>query len=94
VKEISAWAIKGAIDLVYYYLSCGMKARKKFRTGPLDALTDQQRTIYTDIPVRFETKEGIEIAGEHGMCERAFHKWLHSDFFIKCSHGNYERRYR
>ena len=94
VKEISAWAVRGAIDLVYYYLSCGMKARKKFRNGPLDSLTDQQRMIYTDIPVRFETKEGIEIAGEHGMCERAFHKWLHSDYFIKCSHGNYERRYR
>ena len=94
VTEISAWAVKGAIDLVYYYLSCGMKARKKFKTGPLEALTDLQRMIYMDIPVRFETKEGIEIAGQHGMSERTFRYWLHSDFFIKCSHGNYERRYR
>ena len=94
VKEISAWAIKGAIDLVYYYLSCGMKARKKFKTGPLETLTDLQRMIYTDIPVKFETKEGIEIAEGHGMSERTFRYWLHSDFFIKCSHGNYERRYR
>lgn len=94
VKEISAWAIKGAIDLVYYYLSCGMKARKRFKTGPLESLTDLQRMIYMDIPVKFETKEGIEIAQEHGMSERTFRYWLHTDFFIKCSHGNYERRYR
>lgn len=94
VKEISQWAIKGAIDLVYYYLVCGMKARTKFRAGPLEKLTEMQKEIYRDIPVKFETKEGVEIAKEHGMSERSFYLWLKTDFFIKSSHGVFERRYR
>ena len=94
VKEISAWAIKGAIDLVYYYLICGMKARTKFKSGPLEKLTEMQKEIYRDIPVKFETKEGVDIAKEHGMSERSFYLWLKTDFFIKNSHGVFERRYR
>ena len=51
MKKSVGRAIKGAIDLVYYYLSCGMKARKKFKTGPLRPYRPSKR-FYTDIPVK------------------------------------------
>ena len=94
VTEITAWAIKGAIDLVCYYLGCGMKARSKFRASPLEGMSELQKNVYRDIPVKFETKEGMAIAEKHGMSSRTFQNWLRTDYFIKNAHGIYERRYR
>lgn len=94
VKEISEWAIEGAIDLVDYYLSCGMKARKHFRLDPLSNLSILQKRIYKDLPMSFETGDGVQVAQEHGMSERTFKYWLHSDFFLLTSRGHYEKRFR
>lgn len=94
VKEISGWAMQGAISLVDYYLSCGMKARRSFKVDPLSNLSILQKRIYNDLPISFTTKEGIAIAAAHGMSERTFKEWLHSVYFIHTTHGKYERRYK
>ena len=94
VKEISEWAIEGAIALVDYYLRCGMKARRHFRLDPLSNLSILQKRIYKALPMSFETGDGVQVAQEHGMSERTFKYWLHSDYFLLTSRGHYEKRFR
>lgn len=93
LDEISEWSVKCAIDLCYYYMSCTIKARRKFQRNPLEDLTERQRQIYKELPISFSTQEGLEIAMGLGASERAFKKWLKTDFFKHVSHGQYEKRY-
>lgn len=93
LDEISEWSVKCAIDLCYYYMSCTMKARRKFQRNPLEDLTERQRQIYKELPISFSTQEGLEIAMGLGASERAFKEWLKTDFFKHVSHGQYEKRY-
>lgn len=93
LEEISDMSVKRAIDLCYYYMSCTMKARKKFQRNPLEDLNERQRQIYRELPINFSTAEGLEIALGFGSSERAFKDWLKTDFFKHVSHGQYEKRY-
>ena len=94
VKSIGVSSVKGGIDLCYYFIACALKARKKFNNNPLDQLTERQRKIYNDLPISFTTAEGVEVAKEWELGERAFKDWLRSDFFRHISHGQYEKRYK
>lgn len=94
LKEISLDSVKGAICLSYYFLASAIKAHRKFSSNPLNNLTEKQRAIYNDLPITFDTGEGIEIAKEHKVSERTFKDWLKSDYFRHIKHGTYEKKYK
>lgn len=94
LKSISLDSIEGAISLCHYFISCATKAHKQFSSSPLGELTEQQRRIYNELPISFNTGEGVEIAQDCGLGERAFKEWIKSKFFRHISHGKYEKRYK
>ena len=94
LKSISLDSIEGAISLCHYFISCANKAHKQFSSSPLGELTEQQRRIYNELPISFTTGEGVEIAQDCGLGERAFKEWIKSKFFRHISHGKYEKRYK
>lgn len=94
LKSISLDSIEGAISLSHYFISCANKAHKQFSSSPLGELTEQQRRIYNELPISFTTGEGVEIAQDCGLGERAFKEWIKSKFFRHISHGKYEKRYK
>ena len=47
-----------------------------------------------ELPITFETGEGVEIAKTHKVSERTFKDWLKSGFFRHIKHGTYEKRYK
>ena len=94
LKEISLESVKGAISLCYYFIASAIKAHRKFTHDPLSGLTEKQRAIYNELPITFETGEGVEIAKAHKVSERTFKDWLKSGFFRHIKHGTYEKRYK
>lgn len=94
LKEISIGSVKGAICLCYYFMASAIKAHRKFTSNPLNGMTEKQRAIYNDLPITFDTGEGVEIAKEHGVSERTFKDWLKSDYFRHVKHGTYEKKYK
>jgi len=93
VEAISAGSVKGAIDLCCYYMACAIKARRFFRRNPTNSMNELQKCIYSELPIRFSTAEGLEIAIEMGMKERTFKDWIKSDYFRHVCHGQYEKKY-
>ena len=49
------------------------------------------QAIYNELPITFETGEGVEIAKAHKVSERTFKDWLKSGFFRHIKHGTYEK---
>ena len=94
LKEISLESVKGAISLCYYFIASAIKAHRKFTRNPLSGLTEKQLAIYNELPITFETGEGVEIAKSHKVSERTFKDWLKSDFFRHIKHGTYEKKYK
>ncbi|MBQ7610020.1 MAG: hypothetical protein IJU74_02885 [Bacteroidales bacterium] len=94
MKEISLESVKGAISLCYYFIASAIKAHRKFTRNPLSGLTEKQLAIYNELPITFETGEGVEIEKNHKVSERTFKDWLKSDFFRHIKHGTYEKKYK
>ncbi len=94
LKEISLESVKGAISLCYYFIASAIKEHRKFTHDPLSGLTEKQRAIYNELPITFETGEGVEIAKVHKVSERTFKDWLKSGLFRHIKHGTYEKRYK
>lgn len=94
LKNVSLESVKGAICLCYYFMASAIKAHRKFTRNPLNGLTEKQRAIYNELPITFETGEGVEVAKAHKISERTFKDWLKSDFFRHIKHGTYEKRYK
>lgn len=74
LKEISLESVKGAISLCYYFIASAIKAHRKFTHDPLSGLTEKQRAIYNELPINFETGEGVEVAKAHKVRERGLSK--------------------
>ncbi len=94
VKSISLSSVKGSIDLCYYFISCALKARKKFYSNPLDDMTEVQRKVYNELPISFSTAEAVELGTRLGMKDRTLRDWLKSNYFRHVSHGQWEKRYK
>jgi hypothetical protein len=94
LTDISLESMKGAICLSYYFMGTALKAQKKFSYSPVNDLNNKQKQIYTNLPISFTTKEGLEVSDECGMPERTFKTWLKSNYFRHMQHGVYEKRYR
>lgn len=94
LQEISADSMRGAIDLCYYFMACGLKAQKQFLPSPTVTFTTVQQLIYEELPRSFATAHGLEIARGIGMGERTFKRWLQTNAFKKISYGFYEKRFR
>ena len=94
LNDVSLESTRGAIALCYYFLGCGIKARKKFSHSPLADLKDCQRRAYEELPFTFTTAEGLEIAEKQGIRERTFKDWLKTRYFKHISHGLYEKTYK
>ncbi len=94
LREISLESMKGAICLCYYFMASAIKAHRKFTRNPLAGLTEKQRSIYDELPITFETGEGVEVARAHKVSERTFKEWLKSDYFRHIKHGTYEKKYK
>lgn len=93
LKEISADSMRGAINLCYYFMACGLKAQKQFLPSPTAEFTTLQQIVYDELPKSFDTSHGLKIAEDLGMPERTFKRWLGTSFFKKISHGFYEKRF-
>lgn len=93
LKEISADSMRGAINLCYYFMACGLKAQKQFLPSPTAEFTTLQQIVYDELPKSFDTSHGLKIAESMGMPERTFKRWLGTSFFKKISHGFYEKRF-
>ena len=94
LQEIGADSMRGAIDLCYYFMACGLKAQKQFLPSPTVTFTTVQQLIYDELPRSFATAHGLEIARGIGMGERTFKRWLQTNAFKKISYGFYEKRFR
>ena len=90
LKEISLESVKCAISLCYYFIASAIKAHRKFTHDPLSGLTEKQRAIYNELPINFETGEGVEVAKAHKVRERTFKDWLRSGSFRHIKHGTYK----
>ena len=60
----------------------------------IDALTDVQLAVMSELPATFTTAEGVAIAGKCGMAERTFKKFLRDRrgvFFTRDAYGSYSK---
>lgn len=97
-SEIQLFAVKGAIKLFEYFYHNAIKVRGEItKKNYLETLTELQKTILEDLPKKFTTAEGIQIAckkknGKPRISERQFKEYLKDrKLFKKISHGNYEK---
>ena len=93
IENIGLESVRGAIALCYYFIGCSLKARKYFSTSPLADLNNLQKKVYADLPISFETGQGVEIAVADGMPERTFKRWLTTRYFKQVRYGQYEKAY-
>jgi len=96
--EIEMFAIKGAIRLFEYFYHNAIKVRSEIvKKNYLETLTELQKTILKELPKKFTTKTGVEIAckkagGKQRISERQFKTYLNDrKLFKRVSHGNYEK---
>ncbi len=91
--HISLDSVKGAIDLVDYFVKSAIKVHNILaNTCPTEKLDAFKRSIYKELPENFKTEEGIKIAKEQGMPERTFKRFLqNNELFINKKRGEYEK---
>lgn len=96
--QIELFAIKGGIELYYYFHHNAMKVRRIISNeGYFEGLTELQKTIFKELPKKFSTAQGINIAcrtidGKPRISDRQFKKILKDKkLFKRVSHGKYEK---
>lgn len=97
-ETVELFAVKRAVKLYNYYKYTASKVRYEILGKDYkDGLTKSQISILDDLPNRFTTGEGINIAckivnGTRRVCKRGFYSFLRDKkVFKKTSYGNYEK---
>lgn len=96
--KIELFAIKHSIKLFDYFLNNALKVQHIITTKSyVEQLTDLQRKILDELPMKFSTAEGIKIAckkinGKPRISDRQFKKYLKDPkIFKRVAHGQYEK---
>jgi Protein of unknown function (DUF3987) len=97
-NEIGVKAVKSAIKLFDYFYKNAIRVRQEtVSTNYLESLTELQLTIYNELPKKFTTSQGVEIAckmvnNKKRISERQFKTYLNEKrLFKKLSRGLYEK---
>lgn len=96
--QVQLFAVKGAIKLFEYFHHNAIRVRSEIiKKSYLESLTELQKTILKELPKKFTTKIGVEIAckkvdGKSRISERQFKTYLKDrKLFKRISYGNYEK---
>ena len=91
-EVIDLESVRRAILLSEYFKCNAIKVQNLMNET---TLTTQQLSILSNLPELFTTSQGVEIAIENGMKERAFKDFLSKNIgslFYKDSHGEYRKK--
>jgi hypothetical protein len=92
--RISGKAMKGALELVEYFEATARKVHfQLFEENAAERLTDIRARVYSKLPERFSTGEGLAIARVPGMSERTFKRFIQDgNLFKREGHGTFVKR--
>jgi hypothetical protein len=93
-RAVSVEAVQGALKLVEYFKNSAIKVNSIISdASPLDKYPADKQALYNELPETFTTDTGVRIAGEWGIAERTFKRFLtDKDLFNRTSRGEYEKR--
>ena len=94
-QAVGIEAVQGALKLVEYFKRTAIKVHSIVsNASPLDKLPTDKQNLYTALPDKFKTSEGVEVAEGMGVAERTFKRFLsNKDLFDNHTRGEYEKRY-
>ncbi len=90
-QQVDAETVQKAIQLTEYFKKTATRVQNLMNET---ALTSQQQAILFQLPELFTTAQGVEIAAEQSMKERAFKEFLSKNtgtLFQKDRHGEYRK---
>lgn len=90
-EMIDIESVRRAIQLAEYFKNNAIKVQNLMNET---ILSTQQQSLLSHLPEYFTTAQGIQIASEEGMKERAFKDFLSKHIgtlFLKESHGEYRK---
>ncbi|MDR0745727.1 MAG: DUF3987 domain-containing protein, partial [Mediterranea sp.] len=90
-NQVDTETVQRAIQLTDYFKQTATRVQNLMNET---ALTSQQQSILFQLPELFTTAQGVEIAAEQGMKERAFKEFLSKSIgtlFQKDRHGEYRK---
>lgn len=92
-RVVEIEAVEGAIKLVDYFKKTAIKVHSIVtNASPIDKLPADKRDLYAALPDVFSTSEGADIAGNFGIAERTYKRFLNKkELFQKVSQGTYEK---
>lgn len=98
IDKVEISSIKGAIQLFDYFYNNAIQVRSEiFKKNYFETLTELQKTILNELPKKFTTAEGINIAckpieGKLRVSDRQFKTYLKDPkLFKRLAHGSYEK---
>lgn len=89
--QVDVESVRRAILLTEYFKQTATRVQNQINES---SLSSQQQSVVRLLPELFTTAEGIEIAAEQGMKERAFKEFLSKNtgnLFRKEKHGEYRK---
>lgn len=89
--QVDTETVRRAILLTEYFKQTATRVQNLMNET---ALTTQQQSILSQLPELFTTAQGVEIAANQGMKERAFKEFLSKQtgtLFAKDRHGEYRK---
>jgi hypothetical protein len=94
-EEISAEAVKGAIQLIEYFRISAVRVYSILASSnPLDKLPTDKQNLYNALPDTFTTGLGLDLAEKIGIPERTYKRFLNdTDFFTRTTRGEYEKKF-
>jgi hypothetical protein len=86
-------AVKGALQIVEYFKKTAIKVHSIVSEGnPLVKLPSIKQELYNSLPEIFTTNQGLKIAGDLGIPERTFKRFLNNkELFRWIRQGEYEK---
>ncbi len=92
-QAVGIEAVEGALQLVEYFKVSAQKVHSVLsNVGPLDGLDEKKKGVYNELPEKFTTGVGVQIAVGRGMSERSFKRFLNNrELFFYENRGEYEK---
>lgn len=95
LSEVSARSMEGAIRLCRFFTRQAMEVRRMTHSSNLEKLTDDKKALFLDLPDKFTTAEGLQVAKAHNIPERTFKEFLRRTiYFSHPSTGVYEKVFK
>lgn len=94
-NNVGIEAVKGALKLVDYFKHTALKVHSIiFNENPIENFPTNKKALYSALPEIFTTSEGLKLAGQAGIAERTFKRFLtNRELFNNHKRGEYEKRY-